>query len=64
MSFGIAGIDYEMPFAEQIIHCADLAMYTAKKAGRNQIRIYTPDIAPAPGILEEVQRTPLNNQGE
>jgi diguanylate cyclase (GGDEF)-like protein len=43
MSFGLAGINKEKPTAYEIIHCADLAMYAAKYAGRNQIRIYSPD---------------------
>lgn len=62
MSFGLAGIDPEQPSAERIIHCADLAMYTAKSAGRNQIRIYSPDFAPAPNLVEEVQSSPVNGQ--
>ncbi len=45
MSFGLAGIDREKPTAYEIIHCADLAMYAAKYAGRNQIRIYSPELA-------------------
>jgi diguanylate cyclase (GGDEF)-like protein len=44
MSFGLAGIDAEQLDAEEIIHRADLAMYSAKKCGRNQIRIYSPDL--------------------
>ena len=63
MSFGLAGIDPEQPSAERIIHCADLAMYTAKSAGRNQIRIYSPDLAPAPSLVEEVQGSPVNDKG-
>ena len=45
MSFGLAGIDRDKPTAFEIIHCADKAMYAAKYAGRNQIRIYSPDLA-------------------
>ena len=45
MSFGLAGIDKEQPTAQGIIHCADLAMYSAKDGGRNQIRIYSADLA-------------------
>jgi diguanylate cyclase (GGDEF)-like protein len=45
MSFGLAGIDKEKPTAYEIIHCADQAMYAAKYAGRNQIRIYSPELA-------------------
>jgi diguanylate cyclase (GGDEF)-like protein len=45
MSFGLAGINKEKPTAFEIIHCADLAMYAAKYAGRNQIRIYSPDLS-------------------
>ncbi len=63
MSFGLAGIDLEKPFADQIIHCADLAMYTAKKAGRNRIRIYSPDLAAATGIVEEISSSTLNGGG-
>ena len=63
MSFGLAGIDTEQPSAARIIHCADLAMYTAKSAGRNQIRIYSPDLAPTPSLVEEVQSSPVNGKG-
>lgn len=59
----MAGIDYEQPYAEQIIHSADLAMYRAKKGGRNQIRIYSPDLGSAPGTIEEVHKTTVNGQG-
>lgn len=45
MSFGLAGIKKDQPNAQEIIHCADQAMYMAKRAGRNQIRIYSPDLA-------------------
>jgi diguanylate cyclase (GGDEF)-like protein len=45
MSFGLAGIEKEQPNAQEIIHCADLAMYAAKDGGRNQIRIYSADLA-------------------
>jgi diguanylate cyclase (GGDEF)-like protein len=45
MSFGLAGIEIEQPNAQGIIHCADLAMYAAKDGGRNQIRIYSSDLA-------------------
>lgn len=45
MSFGLAGIDIQRPIAQHIIHQADLAMYAAKGGGRNQIRIYSPELA-------------------
>ena len=45
MSFGLAGIDEKSPTAQRIIHQADLAMYAAKDGGRNQIRVYSPDLA-------------------
>jgi diguanylate cyclase (GGDEF)-like protein len=45
MSFGLAGIKKDQPNAQEIIHCADQAMYMAKRAGRNQIKIYSPDLA-------------------
>ena len=60
MSFGMAGIDPEQPHAERIIHHADLAMYAAKKGGRNQIRIYSTEMAPAPGFLEEASSSTAN----
>ncbi len=44
MSFGLAGIDKEKPTSNEIIRCADVAMYAAKYAGRNQIRIYSSDL--------------------
>jgi diguanylate cyclase (GGDEF)-like protein len=63
MSFGMAGMDPAQPYADHIIHCADLAMYTAKEAGRNQIRIYSADLALAPGMMEKPQGVPLNGKG-
>lgn len=57
MSFGLAGINQDQPTAHEIIHCADLAMYTAKRAGRNQIRIYSPDFAISPENLAIDQPT-------
>jgi diguanylate cyclase (GGDEF)-like protein len=45
MSFGLAGINREKPTAYETIHCADLAMYAAKYAGRNQIRVYSPEMS-------------------
>ena len=61
MSFGLAGINQDQPTAQEIIHCADLAMYTAKRAGRNQIRIYSPDLAISADNLErEVLDQPGN----
>lgn len=61
MSFGIAGINKDQPTAQEIIHCADLAMYTAKRAGRNQIRIYSPEFAPiAEHLGREIVDQPRN----
>jgi diguanylate cyclase (GGDEF)-like protein len=57
MSFGLAGIDEDQPTAQSIIHCADLAMYAAKDGGRNQIRIFSADLAgliDRPGIDEHM----------
>jgi diguanylate cyclase (GGDEF)-like protein len=57
MSFGLAGIDEQSPTAQRIIHQADLAMYAAKDGGRNQIRVYSPDLASLdgrPGIDERL----------
>lgn len=45
MSFGLAGIDGENPSADLIIHHADIAMYAAKEGGRNQIKIYAPELS-------------------
>jgi hypothetical protein len=38
-------------------------MYTAKDAGRNQIKIYLPDLVPAPSLVEEIRSSPVNRQG-
>jgi diguanylate cyclase (GGDEF)-like protein len=42
MSFGIAGIHGGDIKAKEIIHMADLAMYAAKKRGRNCTNLYSP----------------------
>jgi PleD family two-component response regulator len=44
MSFGIAGMEGDIPSAGKIIHCADLAAYAAKIEGRNRIRIYSSEL--------------------
>ena len=41
MSFGIAGAGDSRSTPKEIIHCADLAVYDAKHAGRNRVRVYS-----------------------
>ena len=41
-SIGISLYDKHAKDLETLIRCADLAMYSAKKSGRNNYRIYTP----------------------
>ena len=43
-SIGVAVADQAMD-PDALLRCADLAMYHAKKSGRNQFRLYTPDMA-------------------
>jgi diguanylate cyclase (GGDEF)-like protein/PAS domain S-box-containing protein len=42
-SLGVA--TYKMPALslDELLHCADTAMYQAKKAGRNQVQVFQPD---------------------
>ena len=42
-SIGVAVADPTMD-ADGLLRCADLAMYHAKSSGRNQFRLYTPDM--------------------
>ena len=40
ISIGICKASPEMTSLERIVHCADQALYNAKKAGRNQVAVY------------------------
>jgi diguanylate cyclase (GGDEF)-like protein len=50
-SIGIAEIDQHLSIAEWVKR-ADLALYTAKRSGRNQVVAFGPDL-PAPNISEQ-----------
>lgn len=41
MSFGIAEREHQDQNADELLHCADLAMYEAKATSRNRVRYYT-----------------------
>jgi diguanylate cyclase (GGDEF)-like protein len=43
VSIGIAEIDYSLPF-DEMYHSADVPMYAAKEAGRNQVHILQPGL--------------------
>jgi len=55
-SFGVAsfvGSGAETP--EQFVHCADMALYAAKKNGRNRVEVYLPEDLTA---LEQEESVP------
>ena len=41
MSFGVAGINGGKMETDELLHCADIAVYAAKLSGRNQTCLYT-----------------------
>ena len=56
VSLGIATYPYDGSAPEDLIRKADAAMYAAKRAGRNQVVKYTPDVKlPPDGKPEAVQ---------
>jgi diguanylate cyclase (GGDEF)-like protein len=53
VSFGVAALDPALPFKEpaQLLKAADLAVYAAKNAGRNCVKVFAPKTAaPSPAI--------------
>lgn len=52
MSFGLAELEPNDELPEQIIHRADIAVYTAKVKGRNLTCIYSPEAAHSLGLVE------------
>lgn len=52
MSFGIADNSNSNYTVREIIHCADIAVYQAKLAGRNRTRIYASGEASSLGIFD------------
>lgn len=43
VSIGVAELSAQIKNAEHLIDCSDVAMYQAKAAGRNRVRVYQPD---------------------
>jgi len=43
ISIGVAELDEQIKSAEQLVDCSDVAMYQAKAAGRNRVRVYQPE---------------------
>jgi diguanylate cyclase (GGDEF)-like protein len=54
-SIGVAVVDSTDPFEEVALHRADIAMYHAKRGGRNQHALYTPGMTMPPS---EARRGP------
>jgi diguanylate cyclase (GGDEF)-like protein len=42
VSIGLATINHESGTVGDLIHCADAALYHAKRSGRNRVSVYDP----------------------
>jgi diguanylate cyclase (GGDEF)-like protein len=61
MSFGIADNSNPAYSVREIIHCADIAVYQAKLAGRNRTRIYTAGEASSLGVFDHNEVDAVRN---
>ncbi|WP_299595746.1 diguanylate cyclase [uncultured Microbulbifer sp.] len=55
MSVGVVAIDEQAETLEAILQKADLAMYHAKRHGKNKYQLYTPDL---PNLSEQIAQSP------
>lgn len=66
-SFGVASVGKSEGTIEAALHRADIALYHAKRAGRNRVELYTPEMESAlssPGGISEFSRRLLEEAGD
>jgi diguanylate cyclase (GGDEF)-like protein len=54
ISAGVASCPEDAPDLESLIGCADLALYAAKRSGRNAVRAYEPGMRACPGRARDL----------